>query len=93
MSSVNVDAKLSVNKFHVDESNAHIVLKGNPDAKEFQKLLQACPANLYKLVDGEIRFDYAGCLECGTCRILCGQTILEKWEYPRGTMGIEYRQG
>lgn len=93
MSTVNVDAKLSVNKFHVDEDNAHIVLKDNPDADEFLKLVKACPAGLYRRTDDGIQFDYAGCLECGTCRILCGTTILEKWEFPRGTMGIEYRQG
>jgi ferredoxin like protein len=94
MNTVNVDVKLGVNKFHVDEDNAHIVLKANPDMAEYKKLMLACPANLYKLDDsGAVRFDYAGCLECGTCRILCGDAILEKWEFPRGTMGIEYRHG
>ncbi|MEG1561324.1 MAG: ferredoxin family protein, partial [Raoultibacter sp.] len=38
-------------------------------------------------------FDYAGCLECGTCRIACGDTIIKKWENPQPTMGIEYRFG
>lgn len=91
---VNVDVKLGVNKFHVDEENPHIVVKNNPDMKEFDKLVIACPAGLYKkLDDGSIRFDYAGCLECGTCRILCGKTILEKWEFPRGGFGVEYRHG
>ena len=53
-----------------------------------------CPAALYKVEDdGSKRFDYAGCLECGTCRMICGETILEKWEYPQPTMGIEYRFG
>lgn len=92
---VNVDEKLGIDKFHVDEENAHIVLKqGGIDMKEFQKLMLACPAGLYKLDEkGEIHFDYAGCLECGTCRVLCGKTILEKWEYPIGTLGIEFRWG
>jgi len=93
MSKVNVDGKLGVNKFHVDEDNAHILLRDNPDASEYRKLLNACPAGLYKLEDGVAQFDHAGCLECGTCRILCGTTLLEKWEFPRGTMGIEYRHG
>ncbi|HIH8553463.1 TPA: ferredoxin family protein, partial [Salmonella enterica] len=43
--------------------------------------------------DGSVRFDYAGCLECGTCRILGLDTALEKWEYPRGTFGVEFRYG
>ncbi|PHI28568.1 4Fe-4S dicluster domain-containing protein [Budvicia aquatica] len=91
---VNVDVKLGSNKFHVDEGNPHIILKESADIDEFKKLVLACPAGLYKLMDdGSMRFDYAGCLECGTCRVLCGSTILEKWEYPRGTFGVEFRYG
>ena len=91
---VNVDVKLGANKFHVDEGHAHIILKDNPDLNEYRKLVNACPAGLCKLEDdGTIRFDSAGCLECGTCKFLCGETILEKWEYPRGTFGVEYRYG
>jgi ferredoxin-like protein FixX len=91
---VNVDEKLAFNKFNVDEVNAHIILKENPDQAEFDKLIQCCPAALYKRDEtGAVSFDYAGCLECGTCRILCGTTILEKWENPQPTMGISYRFG
>ncbi|HWQ76663.1 MAG TPA: ferredoxin family protein [Syntrophomonas sp.] len=93
---VNVDDKLSVNKFYVDEENAHIILKPNDqiDRQEFHKLEIACPAGLYKIDNkNEIRFDYAGCLECGTCRVLCGETVLSKWEFPRGSFGIQYRWG
>lgn len=91
---VNVDVKLGADKFFVDEDNAHIVLKENPDPEIFALLERACPANLYKRDDsGGFHFDYAGCLECGTCRVLAGATILEKWEFPNGTMGIEYRAG
>ncbi len=95
---VGVDQKLSVNKYEVDESNAHIVLKDVEScpnfSSEFDKLVLACPAALYKRDDeGRMTFDYAGCLECGTCRILCGNTILEKWNNPGPTMGIEYRWG
>jgi len=92
---VNVDSKLSTNKYFVDEKNAHIILKSEGlDMAEFHKLELACPAGLYKMdANGGIKFDYAGCLECGTCRILCGTTILKKWEFPRGTFGVEYRFG
>ncbi|MES9997121.1 4Fe-4S dicluster domain-containing protein [Desulfovibrio aminophilus] len=91
---VNAEMKLGVDKFFVDEGNPHIELAENPDTEEFRKLTLACPAGLYKLEDdGTMRFDCAGCLECGTCRILCGKTILKKWQYPNGTMGVEYRHG
>ena len=91
---VNVDEKLAVNKFNVDEGNAHIVLKDNPDPAEFDKLILCCPAGLYKRdAEGAVSFDYAGCLECGTCRMLCGDTILEKWEFPQMGAGVSYRFG
>lgn len=63
---VNVDIKLGVDKFHVDEGHPHIILAANPDINEFRKLMKACPAGLYKQDDaGNIHFDSAGCLECG----------------------------
>ena len=62
--------------------------------KEKMKLVNACPVGLYTLNDdGTLAFDYAGCVECGTCRVLCGHTIVTKWEYPDDTKGIEFRQG
>ena len=76
---VNVDIKLGVNKFHVDEGHPHIILAANPDINEFRKLMKACPAGLYKQDDaGNIHFDSAGCLECGTCRILGLGSALEQ---------------
>ena len=72
---VNVDEYLSANKYEVDEENAHIELVEDPDMEEFRKLVRVCPAALYKIdEEGNTSFDYAGCLECGTCRIACGDT-------------------
>lgn len=93
MKTVNIDHKLGLNKFFVDESNAHIELVDNIDANEFYKLEIACPAGLYRKDENGFHFDYAGCLECRTCRAICGNTILKKWEYPNGTFGVEYRKG
>ena len=91
---VNVDEYLSSNKYEVDETNAHIELVDDPSDAEFDKLILVCPAALYKRdEDGKKSFDYAGCLECGTCRIACGDTIVKKWENPQPTMGVEYRFG
>ena len=91
---VNVDELIAVNKYEVDEGNAHIELTDDPDMEEFRKLVRVCPAALYKIADdGTTSFDYAGCLECGTCRIACGGTIVKKWEMPSPTMGVEYRFG
>ena len=91
---VNVDEYLALDKYEVDEANAHIEVDLEGDLEEFLKLVRVCPAALYK-IDGEGNrsFDYAGCLECGTCRIACGDTIIKKWENPQPTMGVEYRFG
>lgn len=86
---------LGLNKFIVDDEQAHIVLD-----KELCLLCSAkpctvaCPAGLYTLKDAEISFDYAGCLECGTCRVVCPQAGKAlKWAYPRGGFGIQFRYG
>lgn len=89
-----VDEKLAVDKFNVDEGHAHITLTEDPAPVEFRKLQICCPAGLYQRGDdGEFLFDYAGCLECGTCRILCGSTIVDTWEYPKDGAGVSYRYG
>lgn len=91
---VNVEEFLGLNKYEVDEEHPHIALVDQPDPTEFAKLIRVCPAALYKRKDtGEATFDYAGCLECGTCRIACGDGIVARWEYPGPTMGVEYRYG
>ena len=91
---VNVDEFLAIDKYEVDEESAHIELADDPDIEEFKKLVRVCPAALYKIDEnGATSFDYAGCLECGTCRIACGDTIVKKWENPQPTMGVEYRFG
>lgn len=95
MKSMSIEEKLGVNKFNVDEENPHIVInKDSINTLEAQKLVKACPAGLYVLnEDGSLRFDYAGCLECGTCRVLCKNTIIAEWNHPQGTFGIEFRYG
>ncbi|MBE8421291.1 ferredoxin family protein [Leptospira interrogans serovar Pomona] len=91
---VNVDVKLGVNNFYVDEGHPHISLCSSPDMQEFNKLIKACPAGLYKLDEAvNSHFDAAGWLECGTCRVRWGNTLLEKGEYPAGTFGVEFRYG
>jgi ferredoxin like protein len=33
-----------------------------------------------------------GCLECGTCRYVCGNEVLD-WHYPEGGTGVQFRFG
>ena len=92
---VNVPDKLGINKFHTDELNPHIdVDKNYADRAEIEKVIKACPAALYSVDEnGTLFFDYLGCLECGTCRVLSKGKLVRNWNYPMGTMGIEYRFG
>lgn len=91
---VNVAEYLGLNKYVVDEENAHIQLVSHPDPEAFAHLVRVCPAGLYTLSEtGEQGFDYAGCLECGTCRIAASGSVVARWAYPQPTMGVEYRYG
>lgn len=85
---------LSLNKFNVNEKEAHIVINKEICAQCKDKpCLIVCPAVLYKLDKNDIIFDYAGCLECGTCRVVCKDKGIIKWEYPKGTFGVNFRYG
>ena len=89
---MSVEAKLALDRFTVDEAHAHIVLKDEFDDAEFDKLVLCCPAGLYKRnSSGEPTFDHAGCLECGTCRILGDRTVVGQWVFPAPGRGVEYR--
>ena len=56
--------------------------------------LTACPGQLYSLSDdeNEIIVEYTGCLECGTCLVICPHGAV-RWQYPEPGFGIRYRHG
>lgn len=91
-----IEDLLALNKFNADEEHAHIkVDAARLDQPTLQALLKACPAGLYVLdAKHKLAFDHIGCLECGTCRVLCAHLpgALE-WNYPRSTKGVFYRYG
>jgi len=91
---VNVDTYLALNKFQVDEGNPHIHIVDDAAQAQFLELVRVCPAGLYKVdADGGQHVDFAGCLECGTCRVVGLGTVVQSWRYPGATMGVEYRYG
>lgn len=94
MENMTVEEKLAVDKFHVDEEFAHIEVDDAADPAVIRRLVQLCPAGLYVLDEqGNLTFDYAGCLECGTCLVAGKGTVVTSWNYPRGGMGVEFRLG
>jgi ferredoxin like protein len=56
--------------------------------------LAVCPAELYSLDEGSglIKIEHAGCLECGTCLVVCEKGAIT-WRYPEPGFGIRYRHG
>lgn len=93
MKKLSIEERLGTNKFVVDDDVAHITLDKSICAKcENKPCVKACPAGLYIPHEDVVNFDYAGCLECGTCRVVCVLKGL-KWDYPRGTCGVEFRYG
>ena len=90
-----VDEKLTLDAFKADR-DSHIKIKHNicRDKCKIKYCLFICPGNLYKYnqENDEIVVEFAGCLECGTCKIACIEGAIE-WIYPRGEFGVQYRYG
>jgi ferredoxin like protein len=95
MKRMSIEQLLGLNKFIVDDEEAHIVLKKEICATcQGKPCTFACPAGLYIWKEGEMSFDCAGCLECGTCRVVCPQAhVAISWRYPRGGFGVQFRYG
>jgi len=89
----NIKAKLGLNVFK-ESGPFHIEI--NPDKAGDPRLITCvniCPAGLYSLdEEGSITLSTDGCLECGTCKIICGSEVLT-WNYPEGASGVQYRFG
>lgn len=83
---------LKYNTYNVDADNPHIILKENPDPDLFLIIQRECPANLYLRDSHGYHYDYAGCLECGTCLAIGGKEVFAAWDYPRGSYGVDYSE-
>lgn len=94
--SMSIEQKLSLDKFNVDEGNPHIVVHPEKlDATTIKALTMGCPAGLYTLNEkGDLVFEVAGCLECGTCRVICAHKPGGmEWNHPGPSFGVFYRSG
>ena len=88
---LSIEAKLGLNTYKIAKS-AHIQVDQARCAVCREKwCLRVCPGNLYSIgAEGEIVLNYEGCLECGTCLVVCSHL---KWEYPEGGSGVQFRLG
>lgn len=93
--SLTVADLLGRNSFEVDEDERHIAIDATVCATcTGRPCLLVCPAQVYALgPDGTMTVDPAGCLECGTCRVVCVAGGIVRWTYPRGGYGVAYRRG
>jgi ferredoxin like protein len=90
---IGLKAKLGLNVFKLGAS-PHIKIKeGREKDPKLKFMVKICPAGLYTENDkGEITMTVDGCLECGTCRLVCGTDVLD-WIYPEGGAGVQFRAG
>jgi len=93
---IKVEEKLYQNRYRVDEGRPHIeIINQSLCVQCEQKACTiCCPASCYtKEGDGGVTLITDGCLECGTCRIICDEHRNLRWEYPRGGYGILFKFG
>lgn len=90
---IELKAKLGLDVFKAG-SDAHIKIRpGMEKDPRLKKAVLLCPAGLYsENEEGEVVLTIDGCLECGTCRIACGNEVLD-WNYPDGGIGVQFRFG
>lgn len=90
-----VEDKLYQNRYLVDPGRPHIIVRDHLfPSPNLIALTQVCPAKCYQLNDrGQVTIVSDGCLECGTCRVICEATDDIKWDYPRGGFGVLFKFG
>jgi len=87
------EEKMMKTRFVVDSGRAHITVdKAKCAACAEGPCVSVCPAQCYTKELNEIGFSWEGCVECGSCRIVCPHGAIV-WEYPRGGYGVCYRFG
>lgn len=90
-----IEEKLAVDAFRTDkESHIKINHEVCRSKCKVRYCLFVCPGSLYSYNEetDEMVVEFAGCLECGTCKVACAEGAID-WNYPRGEFGIRYRYG
>jgi len=90
-----MEERLYKNRYLVDEGRPHVKLRRRAiDSDELKSLVRLCPAGCYTKVErGRVELSLDGCMECGTCRIVCQATGEIEWSYPRGGFGVAFKFG
>lgn len=87
--------RLAANSYLTDEEESHIRIDQElaRSTGTGDRIIAVCPAKVYtREADGTISAEYAACFECGACLAVADPGALS-WRYPRGGMGIAFREG
>ncbi len=90
---MNIDEIFDYTSFTIDRE-PHIVLDREVCTSCDQRgCVNCCPARCYTWseAEGKMTFVHDGCLECGTCYVVCHKNAFTRWSYPRGGYGVAYR--
>ncbi|NJD91007.1 MAG: ferredoxin family protein [Geobacter sp.] len=90
---MNIDEIFDFTSFTIDRE-PHIVLKPEVcSGCDVRGCVNCCPARCYTWSEAEqkMTFVHDGCLECGTCYVVCQRNAFSRWQYPRGGFGVAYR--
>lgn len=90
-----LEDKLFLVTFNAD-TETHLSVKDQAVCQACQKkpCINGCPADCWEHEHekNEVMVSFEGCLECGTCRIICPFDNIN-WKYPRGGFGVKYKFG
>jgi ferredoxin like protein len=89
---IRLDEKLATLTFRVDREPHITIEKELCISCAGRPCTFVCPAGLYEWDGEQIVHNCEGCLECGSCRVVCPQQAIQ-WHYPRGGYGVRYRWG
>jgi ferredoxin like protein len=90
---MNIDELFDYTSFTPDRE-PHIVLNTELcQGCDVRGCTTACPARCYSWNEQEkkMTFVHDGCLECGTCYVICLRQAFTRWRYPKGGYGVAYR--
>ncbi|ASP74295.1 ferredoxin family protein [Sinorhizobium meliloti] len=90
-----IEDKLYQNRYLVDAGRPHITVRPHRSPSlNLLALTRVCPAKCYELNEaGQVEVTADGCMECGTCRVLCEVNGDVEWSYPRGGFGVLFKFG
>jgi len=88
---IDVQEKINLIRFRLDKKSHISIDHKKCSACLTKPCLFACPAGMFTLSDEEVLYSYEGCLECGTCYVICSSKSIH-WNYPKGGCGVSYRE-